>query len=318
MGIVRALEVKRSNFDIDGSALSQTISGSLSSSRKSAEFDGDPAHYPAAEVFAVSTDSSEDLFLRTTSINDETIFEVVAKPSASIQSFGFDLTGSGGVTISNFAANSATATALGGTILPNVIDAYDVSLASISTTGSLAGATEHVLATFTATGRGTLTVSQGELGTTSIPTMAYNISKDTADASGNYDLSFGNGDALQLQAHADYVVPSTNPITPSYALEVLKTVVRINQSLTPEQLIAGDVDKDGKLTPSDALSILKKVVRMDGGVDPEWIFIDGAADYTSMGFTSVDYDDVIDVASITTATTINFEGILLGDFDGTL
>jgi len=27
---------------------------------------------------------------------------------------------------------------------------------------------------------------------------------------------------------------------------------------------------------------------------------------------------VIDVASITSATTINFEGILLGDFDGTL
>jgi len=83
-------------------------------------------------------------------------------------------------------------------------------------------------------------------------------------------------------------------------------------------LIAGDVDMDGKLTPSDALSILKKVVRMDGGVDPEWIFIDGAADYTSMGFTSVNYDDLIDVASITSATTINFEGILLGDFDGTL
>jgi len=75
---------------------------------------------------------------------------------------------------------------------------------------------------------------------------------------------------------------------------------------------------DGKLTPSDALSILKKVVRMDGGVEPEWIFIDGDKDYSSLSFTNIDYDNIIDIASIAADTTINFEGILLGDFDGTL
>ena len=307
-----------SNFDIDGSALSQTLSGSVSSSRKSAEFDGDPAHYPAAEVFAVSTDSSSDLFLRATSINDETIFEVVAKPSASIQSFDFTLIGSGGVNLSDFVVDTDIVADLGSSGTLTETSNTELTFTLTAASGSLAGATEHVLATFTATGQGTLTVSQSDLGASSIPTLTYNISKDTVDASGAYEMSFGNGDAVQLQAHADYVVPSTNPITPSDALEVLKTVVRINQSPTAEQLIAGDTDKDGKLTPSDALAILKKVVRMDGGVEPEWIFIDGAADYTSMGFTSVKYDDIIDIAAITSSTTLNFEGILLGDFDGTL
>jgi len=144
------------------------------------------------------------------------------------------------------------------------------------------------------------------------------LSEANVTPEGIFEHNFDNGDAVQLQAQADYVVPSTNPITPSDALEVLKTVVRINQSPTPEQLIAGDVDMDGKLTPSDALSILKKVVRMDGGVEPEWIFIDGDKDYSSLSFTNVDYDNIIDIASIAAYTTINFEGILLGDFDGTL
>jgi hypothetical protein len=161
---------------------------------------------------------------------------------------------------------------------------------------------------------GEITVSDNVLNT--IQTAFVN--KTNATSEGIYNHNFDNGDTVQLQAQADYVVPSTNPITPSDALEVLKTVVRINQSPTPEQLIAGDVDKDGKLTPSDALSILKKVVRMDGGVEPEWIFIDGDKDYSSLSFTNVDYDNIIDIASIAADTTINFEGILLGDFDGTL
>ena len=294
------------------------LSGSLTSSRQSDAFDGDPLHYPAGDVFAVSTDSSEDLFLRATSINDETIFEVVATPDASIESFEFTLTGSGGVTLSDFVVDTDVASDLGSSGTLTETSSTELAFALTAASGSLAGSTEHVLATFTATGQGTLTVSGGDLGASSIPTLAYEISKDTGDSSGNYDLSFSNGDALQLQAQADYVVPSTNPITPSDALEVLKTVVRINQSPTVEQLIAGDVDMDGKLTPSDALSILKKVVRMDGGVEPEWIFIDGDADYSAMTFTNVDYDQVVDVASITADTTLNFQGILLGDYDGTL
>ncbi|MFZ9078384.1 MAG: hypothetical protein ACO23H_07615, partial [Alphaproteobacteria bacterium] len=86
----------------------------------------------------------------------------------------------------------------------------------------------------------------------------------------------------------------------------------------PEQLIAGDVDKDGKLTPSDALAILKKVVRMDGGVEPEWIFVNGEADHSEMMFTRVNYDPVVEISSISLGSSLNFEGILLGDFDGTL
>ena len=305
-------------FVLDNELFSVELSGSLTSSRQSDAFDGDPLHYPAGDVFAVSTDSSEDLFLRATSINDETIFEVVATPDASIESFDFTLTGSGGVTLSDFVVDTDVASDLGSSGTLTETSSTELTFALTAASGSLAGSTEHVLATFTATGQGTLTVSGGDLGASSIPTLAYEISKETADSSGNYDLSFSNGDALQLQAQADYVVPSTNPITPSDALEVLKTVVRINQSPTVEQLIAGDVDMDGKLTPSDALSILKKVVRMDGGVEPEWIFIDGDADYSAMTFTNVDYDQVVDVASITADTTLNFQGILLGDYDGTL
>ena len=291
---------------------------SISSSRKYAYFDGVESHYPTADVYAFATGNDEDLFLRAISLGDVTTYEVVATPNADIQSFGLTLASTSGLDISDFVVGTATATALGGVILPNVISANEVSVAAISTSGSLTGNQEHVIATFKTTGVGTLSITNGQIGTDGIPTLTYDISKATTNSSGSYNLTFDNGDAVQLQAQADYVVPSTNPITPSDALEVLKTVVRINQSPTPEQLIAGDTDKDGKLTPSDALSILKKVVRMDGGVEPEWVFIDGDKDYSSLSFTNVDYDNIIDIASIAADTTINFEGILLGDFDGTL
>ena len=222
------------------------------------------------------------------------------------------------IVIEEFEVDVNTANELNGVILPNIIDENSISLASISTDGRLQANEHHVLARFNVSGEGMLKFTNVELGTSDIPTMNYYLSSDTTNSNGTYQIRFNSGDKVQMQVNADYLTPSTNPITPSDALEVLKTVVRINQAPTPEQLIAGDVDKDGKLTPSDALAILKKVVRMDGGVEPEWIFVNGEADHSEMMFTRVNYDPVVEISSISLGSSLNFEGILLGDFDGTL
>jgi len=53
-------------------------------------------------------------------------------------------------------------------------------------------------------------------------------------------------------------------------------------------------------------------------VEPEWIFVNGEADHSEMMFTRVNYDPVVEISSISLGSSLNFEGILLGDFDGTL
>ena len=275
-------------------------------------------HYPLADVFAISTGSSEDLFLRATDMGDETVFEIVATPSTNISDFDFTLTGSDGITLSDFIVDTDVTAALGSSGTLTETSATKLSFSLMATSGSLSGSTEHILGTFKASGQGMLTVSEGDVGTSTIPALTYEIHKTTTGTSGAYELSFNNGDAIQLSVDADYVIPSRNPLTPTDALGVLKTVVGMNLSPSAEELIAGDVNQDGKLTPSDALRILKNVVGMSGGADPEWVFIDENADYTSMNAQSVNYSEIIEIASLTTDTTLNLDGILIGDYNGTL
>ena len=202
--------------------------------------------------------------------------------------------------------------------MPNQIDDNTVAIAGLSLTNSLNANTEIVLATFSTSGSGSISVSDATLGDTSVANSTLTIKTAEYSDQNGFVIDVQSGANAQLVPYASYEQSGSNPITPSDALEVLKTVVRINQSPTIEQMIAGDVDMDGKLTPSDALSILKNVVRMDGGVTPEWIFIDQSEDYSSSSSTSIGFSNVIDLGLVSAGVDLSFEGVLLGDWDGSL
>jgi hypothetical protein len=297
--------------------LTSTSPINVVSARQNKIFDGTEAHYPKAMIHTLSTGKAEDIFLRAMEIGNETFYEVVANLDSDIQSFGFDLNSSSALKIEDFLVDEDLSS-LGGVFLTNIIDENNISFALISTGNALQGSQEHILARFKTVGEGKITIAQGELGTVSVPSHFYELNSSEISGDGTFDLGINPGADVQLQVSADFITPSTNPITPSDALEVLKTVVRINQSPTHDQLIAGDVDRDGKLTPSDALSILKKVVRMEGGVEPEWIFTDRDHNYDNLSFTNVTYENVIKITDFVTTNQLNIEGVLLGDFDGTL
>jgi hypothetical protein len=75
-------------------------------------------------------------------------------------------------------------------------------------------------------------------------------------------------------------------ITSADALATLKIAVGLNPNTDPDgdgpltapatspyQLIAGDVNQDGRITSADALAILKMAVGLSTSVSPEWLFV---------------------------------------------
>lgn len=314
---VGASNISLSNGSFEAFGFSKaSVTGSAKSGRKGVDFDGSDPRYGKLEAMLFETPQTDGIFLRATKLGDSSEFEVVVKPGANIASFGFTLTGSND--IYDFETTSALTSFGTGPTLSNQINAKTVALASTSLDTTINSGTEFVAATFKMDGLGSILVSDATLAGVSQTNFDATLSAiDYSDETG-FSADVAAGAFGQIAAQADYSASGANPITPSDALEVLKTVVRINQSPTEEQLIAGDVDGDGKLTPSDALAILKNVVRMDGGVDPEWIFVDKTADFSSMTSTAVNFTNVIDLGVVSGSANLEFEGILLGDWDGSL
>jgi hypothetical protein len=291
------------------------VTGSAVSARSGTAFDGTDPRYGLLEGIVIESSASEGIFVRATNLGDTNEFEIVALPSAAVSSFG--VTVSSEAIITNFDETQAI-TDFADTLMPNQIDDNTVAIAGLSLTNSLNANTEIVLATFSTSGSGSISVSDATLGDTAVANSTLTIKTAEYSDQNGFVIDVQSGANAQLVPYASYEQSGSNPITPSDALEVLKTVVRINQSPTIEQMIAGDVDMDGKLTPSDALSILKNVVRMDGGVTPEWIFIDQSEDYSSSSSTSIGFSNVIDLGLVSAGVDLSFEGVLLGDWDGSL
>jgi hypothetical protein len=119
-------------------------------------------------------------------------------------------------------------------------------------------------------------------------------------------------------------------ITAADALAALKIAVGLNPNadgapVSPYQLIAADIDRDGKVTAGDALAILKIAVGLSTAITPEWIFLpeselfwvddDQGGSFTlSRGFVEWPEDGLLFTGSI--PEDGDFVAVLLGDVDG--
>ena len=125
-----------------------------------------------------------------------------------------------------------------------------------------------------------------------------------------------------MKAEKDTHEPQARLITSKDALNVLQMAVGMNPNgtdetgerdieISPYQLIAGDVNKSGKLTSADALAILKMAVGMQDAFDQEWMFIN-ESEVMEMHRDSITWDsDGVD-HSIHQDQDTNFVGCVAG------
>lgn len=143
----------------------------------------------------------------------------------------------------------------------------------------------------------------------------------TTDVSGHYayqNLSTGSH-ALSATKSIDTTVG--NAIKANDALAALKIAVGLNPnvdgtSVSNYQLLAADVNKDGRITAADALNILKMSVGLGAAPDKEWFFVPGSVANESMDRTSVVWPDVSVTTTLSSDTAVNLVGIVKGDVNG--
>lgn len=136
---------------------------------------------------------------------------------------------------------------------------------------------------------------------------------------GNYELS-----ASQAVTDSD----TNRTITSADALAALKIAVGLNPNsdpdgdgplealaVSPYQLIAADINQDGRVTSADALAILKVAVGLSDALEPSWALVE---DSQALWSTHSDKSNVFNASqsyalSYPDQTQANFAAILLGD-----
>jgi methionine-rich copper-binding protein CopC len=116
-------------------------------------------------------------------------------------------------------------------------------------------------------------------------------------------------------------------ITSADALAALKIAVGINPNsdpdgsgprlaatLSPYQLMAADVNGDGRVTSADALAILKMAVKLPNAVTPTWIFADESQVF-NLSSSNVNYSTTMS-KTIGADETLNMVAVLKGDVNG--
>jgi hypothetical protein len=150
-----------------------------------------------------------------------------------------------------------------------------------------------------------------------------------SNAAGAYALNSIEAEAIKLKTSLALTTFETgNVISTADALAALKIAVGRNpnpddSAITPYQLIAADVNQDGKVTTADALAILKMAVNRSDALAREWFFVsesqdfwdesanNGQGDYT-VSRTNVTWNKDLQ-ASVTKDTTVNLLAVLKGD-----
>ena len=129
---------------------------------------------------------------------------------------------------------------------------------------------------------------------------------------GDLGISFARGTA-------DYLSKSgTKPVTAADALDALKLSVGLAAAMGSgwKELIAADMNHDGRVTAADALEILKASVGINT-IPPFWVFVpDDPGINPNLGTmtkTTVTYRDDINLSATAASSSASITGILVGD-----
>lgn len=170
---------------------------------------------------------------------------------------------------------------------------------------------------------------QAKVGTDALPLPG------PTQTAGNYSIGGIPLQGVQLQASRDSS-DSGNAVNAADALAALRIAVGLNPNpdpdgsgplsapmLSPYQLIAADVNKDGRVTAADALAILRMAVKLPTALPQEWMFVEENRDFWDGDGTSLtpkltrtasSWNTTIDGPS--TSSPVNLVAILKGDVNG--
>jgi hypothetical protein len=155
---------------------------------------------------------------------------------------------------------------------------------------------------------------------------------DVSDASGKFSFDPLAAGQYQIQASRELTDNEKgSAVNSADALAALKIAVGRNpnidgSAISPYQLIAADVNMDGKVTSADALAILKMAVKRSDALTREWLFVDEGQDFwdeaansgaggLSISRTNVSWSKVIQLDSPEDAN-LNLIAVLKGDVNG--
>lgn len=172
-----------------------------------------------------------------------------------------------------------------------------------------------------------------EVGGMVLPTMNMAAASASTDASGSFQFGLPPADyrAAPSRAAAD----TGSAITSADALAALRIAVGIAPNadpdgdgplaplqLSPFQVLAADVNQDGRVTSADALQILRMSVRAPSAPAPTWKIVgehtdlwdevSGSSLLTRRASTIAD----LDLASLQVDGAANLVGVLIGDVNG--
>ena len=131
--------------------------------------------------------------------------------------------------------------------------------------------------------------------------------------------SMSRGSDATITADKTVDTTSEDAIGAFDALQALRLAVGLDKSDGTSEwhdYIAADINKDGRVGADDALNILKFAVGLTDGPSIDWVFIDKNADWSGISRSATTYNEGIQLSDITTDTSIDMTGILIGDVDG--
>jgi hypothetical protein len=127
------------------------------------------------------------------------------------------------------------------------------------------------------------------------------------------------GSDATIKADKSVDTTSEDAIGAFDALQALRLAVGLDKSDGTSEwhdYIAADINKDGRVGADDALNILKYAVGLTDGPSADWVFVDKNADWSGIDRSTTTYNEGIQLSDITSDTSINMTGILVGDVDG--
>ena len=173
------------------------------------------------------------------------------------------------------------------------------------------------------------------IGNSTAPQATLALASSVTGADGKYSLALADGSYSLAVTRAVGDGSTNHGITSADALAALKIAVGINPNtdpdgtgplqtpmLSPYQVMAADVNRDGKVTSADALAILKMSVKLSDAPTPSWMFVEEKRDFwdeATKAFTltrnAASWDSSINLALPSAAST-NLVGVLKGDVNG--
>jgi hypothetical protein len=134
------------------------------------------------------------------------------------------------------------------------------------------------------------------------------------------DLNIASGD---VEFHLEMETSSASKALSAYDAYLTQKIALLPESdssldgisFSREQILAADVNENGRVNSMDVFAILQEITKVENGLNPKWNFLIEGTDLSQVtrSNTSFEYENSLYLSA---GDNFEFTGILLGDVDG--